>query len=180
MITVSKLAPGDRVYAVLTDDGPVLAKQVDGAAQVVTVEGVGPAPTGRKLRIATDRGDIDAGPTARVLLAPPADPEPESAPEPAPIPAPDPAAQVGDAPARIVAVATVDHAGRLTHASTLTVGTDTRPVPARVDAPAGAFAPVRLGYVLREMGYRRVGRWAAADPGHVSCVVEPVSADDTE
>ncbi|MEV1157766.1 hypothetical protein AB0J27_20440 [Micromonospora chokoriensis] len=87
-----------------------------------------------------------------------------------------------EAPAPIIATVTTDDAGRLTHFSKLRVAVDgtmtERPVPWKVDAPAGAVAPVRLAFVLREMGYAPAGRWEAGAANEAACVVVPLPEDE--
>ncbi|MEU4568632.1 hypothetical protein [Micromonospora sp. NPDC023956] len=158
--TAGALDKGARVLVSLGVHGPMtFASDPDGArvAEVWTVEKVG-----RKRRVTTDLGPIEAGPTARVLVAPAQSDAPAPAEPPAPSPLPP-----------TLAVVTVDPAGRLTAESLLTVVGESVPVPVRVERAGGSIAPVRLGHVLASLGLEQVTQWQGAGEGRMSAEVRP-------
>ncbi|BCJ41706.1 hypothetical protein GCM10010168_52960 [Actinoplanes ianthinogenes] len=151
-ITVSALSVGDRVLLDPHDSNIFAATDADArAAEVLNIERVG-----RRRRVLTDIGSIEAGPTARVLLATTEETEPTAS-EAAPL----------------TAVVTVDEGGRLTPDSTVAVGDTTAPVPAKVDR-IGGLGPLRVARALRELGFRTVGPWVDQAPGVASAPVEPL------
>ncbi|WP_229398103.1 hypothetical protein [Micromonospora okii] len=170
--TAGKLTAGARVLITTDPHAPATfaTGPDDGRAAIVTAT----EKTGRRRLIRTDLGDVEAGPTARVVLAPtsveveegaPAEVEAAPAVEETPPPAPT---------AHPTAVAAVDPAGRLTTSSTVTVEGRTAPVPARTER-AGILAPVRLAEALSSLGWRPVTRWETGPGGgSVTCLVAPV------
>ncbi|MGC5319347.1 hypothetical protein ACPXB5_11475 [Micromonospora arida] len=194
--TAAKLTAGARVYAIMTDEGPSFAKSATASGVEIATLTAEPAREGRKLRIESDCGSFEVGGAAKVLLASADDTAEddahrekfddtaEAAEEPAQESAiPEVVAdEEPEAAAPIIAFVTTDDAGRLTHFSKLRVagdGTATeRPVPWKVDVPGGAIAPIRLAFVLRELGYRPAGRWVSGAANEVTCPVVPLAEDE--
>ncbi|OZV74738.1 hypothetical protein CA850_29615 [Micromonospora echinospora] len=165
--TVGKLTVGARVLVTMDPHAPTAFASDPATARAAEVVAE-PEKVGRRRLIRTDLGDIEAGPTTKVVLAPA---EPEQTPETAPEPAED----AVPAPAGLVtATATVDAAGRLTAESVVRVGGAKAPVPTEVDGPAGKIAPVRLVAALAALGYEPVGRWAPGAGNYVECQVRPL------
>ncbi|MFG3715841.1 hypothetical protein [Micromonospora sp. NPDC047730] len=165
--TAGKLTEGSRILADCGEYGePIPAKTGDQAAEVATLTAE-PEKRGRKLFVQTDRGTFEIGPTAKVVLAPPAEPEPAEKVAAEPTPTPEDAVPP---PAGILAATVnLDGAGRLTADSVLHVGE-----AATVVRPeTGDNAPARLLAALAELGYEPVTRWALKD-GTAVCQARPI------
>lgn len=170
--TAAKLTAGARIMVHGTDgDSIALARPAD-LGEAVEAEVSFAEKTGRKVVITTDRGQIEVGGAAKVLLAPLDTPAEE-------VEEVGMALPVAEASAPIIATVTTDTAGRLTHFSKLRIdraGTVyERPVPWKVDEPAGATAPVRLTATLEDMGYRPRGLWQRTPDGKTWCEVLPLT-----
>lgn len=151
--TAGALTEGTRVrLTTRTDRAPKFSRDPEAAYRPAVVLSIEPA--GRRRVIRTDLGDIETGPAARVLLAP-AEAKPDKA----------------STPVSEVARATVDEAGRLTAASTLTIGGITVPIPELVDCLGGQAAPVRLRVTLADLGWHRISGWDSSSPGVVAAKV---------
>ncbi|MEU8655286.1 hypothetical protein [Actinoplanes philippinensis] len=148
--TVGALNVGDRIFLDAQALSTFAATDTDArAAEVLDIERVG-----RRRRVLTDLGPVEAGPTARVLLVTTEETEPtiyEVAP--------------------LTAVVTVDEGGRLTPDSTVAVGDSTAAVPQTVDR-LGGLGPLRVSRALSELGFRTVGPWTTQSPGVAAAPVE--------
>ncbi|SCL32860.1 hypothetical protein GA0070616_4573 [Micromonospora nigra] len=173
MTTAGKLTPGTRVYVTMDLHTPAaFASGPDGGrAAVVTAN----EKAGRRRLIRTDLGDIEAGATTKVVLAPPVDPDPTPDPDPVPPPA-------APETATVTATVNLDAAGRLTADSRVTVCERSTVVPKHAGytpdgmqpVPGAALAPVRLRAALTELGYEPASRWTLKD-GTAVCQVRPAA-----
>jgi len=149
--TAGALTKGARVLVELHDHEPMTFATDPTTARVAEVHDIEKA--GRRRRVLTDLGPIEAGPTARVTLAPTTSEQ---------------AGQIP--PLATTATATLSPVGCLMTESVVRVNDQEATVPAHTQDGSAAALP-RLAQALAELGYVAASAWRKLDASRVAVEV---------